>query len=539
VIMVAGERLFVNMTGLIRHRVGRKLMRGFLGVVEPSVGQALDVVWDDPRLAPTDGGMSPGTLRRIAPVLLPMVVRVIRNLLRPDVERARLQRWAEGMIAEFEARSAAATTPAARLALFEDVLNTRFRLLVSHFIPFIAGGMASLNLLNHLASSLSDGDGPDSSPLLGRVDVLEMTRGLPHNVTTEMDLALWATAQAIKTDPPSAAHFEANGEAGLRTAAGLAADYLAGRLPGAAQEAVADFLQHYGMRGVGEIDLGRRRWCEDPTPIMQVLQSYLRIEDADQAPDVMFERGAASAEAAVERMAEAMHRTRGGWLKARLVRWAARRMRALAGLREAPKFFAIRHMGIAREGLLESGRELAAAGVLAQPDDIFFLRLAELRALTGGETQDWRALVAERRQVYEREKLRRQVPRLLLSDGQAFYEGMGSPDDSGEGVLVGSPVSPGVVEGVVHVVLDPHGAQLAPGEILVCPGTDPAWTPLFLAAGGLVMEVGGLMTHGAVVAREYGIPAVVGVHQATTRLETGQRVRVDGSAGRVMILDEA
>jgi phosphoenolpyruvate synthase/pyruvate phosphate dikinase len=94
-----------------------------------------------------------------------------------------------------------------------------------------------------------------------------------------------------------------------------------------------------------------------------------------------------------------------------------------------------------------------------------------------------------------------------------------------------------VAEGPVRVVLDPRDAHLAPGEILVCPGTDPAWTPLFLLAGGLVMEMGGLMTHGSVVAREYGIPAVVGVHQATTRLQTGRRVRVDGSAGRVVILE--
>ncbi len=102
-------------------------------------------------------------------------------------------------------------------------------------------------------------------------------------------------------------------------------------------------------------------------------------------------------------------------------------------------------------------------------------------------------------------------------------------------MLVGSPVSPGMAEGMVRVVLDPRSTQLLPGEILVCPGTDPSWTPLFLAAGGLVMEVGGMMTHGAVVAREYGIPAVVGVDEATRKLYTGQRVCVDGSSGRVII----
>jgi pyruvate,water dikinase len=146
--------------------------------------------------------------------------------------------------------------------------------------------------------------------------------------------------------------------------------------------------------------------------------------------------------------------------------------------------------------------------------------------------------VADRRGAYAREERRTQVPRLLLSDGEAFYEGVTSSAEESEGVLAGSPVSPGVVEGRVRVVLDPHAAQLAPGEILVCPGTDPAWTPLFLVAGGLVMEMGGLMTHGSVVAREYGIPAVVGVTRVSERLRTGQRVRVDGTAGRVTVLDE-
>jgi pyruvate,water dikinase len=177
-----------------------------------------------------------------------------------------------------------------------------------------------------------------------------------------------------------------------------------------------------------------------------------------------------------------------------------------------------------------------AAGVLTQPDDIFFLHLKELKALAKREQRDWRRLVGERRTTYGREKRRRQVPRLLLSDGRAFFDGVAELGDESGATIAGSPVSPGVAEGVVHVVLDPHETQLTPGEILVCRGTDPAWTPLFLAAGGLVMEVGGLMTHGSVVAREYGIPAVVGVHQATVRLETGQRVRVDGTRGRITIL---
>ena len=111
-------------------------------------------------------------------------------------------------------------------------------------------------------------------------------------------------------------------------------------------------------------------------------------------------------------------------------------------------------------------------------------------------------------------------------------------DDEGSTVITGSPVSPGVAEGIVHIIFNPHESQLAPGEILVCPATDPAWTPLFMSAGGLITEIGGMMTHGSVVAREYGIPAVVGVHQATTRLKDGQRIRLDGTAGKIVIIEQ-
>ena len=189
-----------------------------------------------------------------------------------------------------------------------------------------------------------------------------------------------------------------------------------------------------------------------------------------------------------------------------------------------------------RKALMEVGQEFADAGMISRADDLVFLRLSELEALSRDEARDWKALIAERRLTYEREARRRQVPRVLVSDGRAFYEGVGANTDTGD-VITGSPVSPGVVEGIVHVVLSPHETQLTPGEILVCPGTDPAWTPLFMAAGGLITEVGGMMTHGSVVAREYGIPAVVGVHEATIRLKNGQKIRVDGTAGKISILE--
>jgi phosphohistidine swiveling domain-containing protein len=360
------------------------------------------------------------------------------------------------------------------------------------------------------------------------MSTLEITRGLPDNVTTGMDLYLWETASLIRKDAAAAELF------GRLEAASLSASFREENLPAAAQLAVQRFLDRYGMRGVGEIDLGQPRWCEDPTPVIHTLQSYLQIQP-EVAPDVLFEKGTRAAEEAVEKLAGLTRRQPGGWIKEKILLGAARRVRLLMGARESPKFLAVRAMGIVRNTLLEIGKEFSTAGAIDRPDDLFFLHVAELEAMSRQEAVDWKALIVRRRNAYDRELRRKQVPRLLVSDGRAFYEGVGAETDNA-GSLTGSPVSAGVVEGVVHVVLDPRGTRLVPGEIMVCPGTDPAWTPLFMAAGGLVMEVGGMMTHGSVVAREYGIPAVVGVHQATLQLKDGQRIRLDGTTGTIMLL---
>jgi rifampicin phosphotransferase len=521
VFLEAGERLWIDFTALVRNRVGRRLLLAALPYIDPGASQALQGLIAQRRF-PLPGPLRPRTALRVLQVLLPAVGRLIRTLLRPDAERERLFRQLETMLADFEARFARAADLSERLILIRHMTDRAFGFVLPQFVPRFGASMGAFNLLTHLAAALP---GP-------AVDTWGMVRGVPHNVTTEMDLILWQTAQTIRADPASLAHFRGC-EAGA-----LAVQYRQGGLPPAAQEAIEKFMQRYGMRGLAEIDMGRPRWREEPLPILHTLRSYLENTDRDRAPDAVYERGKQAAEAEIERLVAALRGTRGGWIKARLARAAAYRMRALIGLREAPKFALIRIFGIMRRALLADGGRLAADGLLAQPDDMFFLQLRELEALAAGERRDWAALVQARRQSIERETRRRQIPRLLLSDGQAFYEGVGAAEEGDGATMVGDPVSPGIVEGVVRVVRDPRTAQLAPGEILVCPGTDPSWTPLFLTAGGLVMEVGGMMTHGSVVAREYGIPAVVGVHEATQRLRTGQRVRVDGGSGQVVLLED-
>ena len=221
------------------------------------------------------------------------------------------------------------------------------------------------------------------------------------------------------------------------------------------------------------------------------------------------------------------------------MRFFAGRARQLMGARESPKFFAVRMMwhrpprAAARPARNSSQAGRAGpAGRPVLPDPV---RAERLRRPRG--SSDWRGLIRQRRDAYQRELRRRQIPRLLLSDGRAFYEGMTPHECDRRQPSPAARSRRAVPRAGCAWCCDPRQADLQPGEILVCPGTDPSWTPLFLSAAGLVMEVGGMMTHGAVVAREYGIPAIVGVDRATTRLQTGQLIRLDGSTGEIRLLD--
>ncbi len=531
----AGERLWINITSIIKHPMGHKVYATAIKSIDLGVAQALKDLDDEPGLQPEGPIINFRSLVRLLKFVIPAWARLIKIWRKPDKEAARILELFSSTVAQTQKdiESPPDTGVWERYSrqvalLYEARYIFPYMVIPQGVVAVVAGMAPFFGILQRFSAQAAQVLDDPALKLLP----LEIARGLPHNVTTEMDLILWDTAKAIAADTASAQMFNTLNPAELST------KYQNEQLPKIAQEAVTAFMKQYGMRGLGEIDIGRLRWRENPTHVMQVVQSYLKIEDPEKAPDVVFAKGAKAAEKAAQRLINAVQKTKHGRLKAKAVRWAVTRYRAVAGLREAPKFFAIRMMGIIRQGLLKSGEDFVAAGLLEQADDLFFLKIDELEKIKTEKTipDTFKTLVDERRAARAVEMRRKQIPRLLLNDGRAFYEGMRAPVGD-EDALVGDPVSPGVVEGKVRVILDPHGAELFPGEILVCPGTDPAWTPLFLAAGGLVMEVGGMMTHGSVVAREYGIPAVVGVNQATTRLKTGQRVRVSGSSGQIEVLE--
>ena len=495
---VAGGRAFVDATVALRSSVGRAFLPRMLDVMEARSAVVLRGLLDEPELSVTTRSPLPFA-RRLARVLarfrIPPLVALA--LLRPAAARRHVDRIGEELRATI---APSGGTGLQRLDHVVAVLQGTFPVL-PRTVPVAVAGFLMLGLARKVAGADLDADATH-----------EVLRSLPHNSTTEMDLQLWAVATRVRADADSAA--------------ALLDGPPTGPLPPVLRAELDAFLGEHGHRAVAEIDLGMPRWSDDPAHVLGSLANYLRQDDPDRAPDAVFRRGAAAAEAVVDTVvARVRRRSRP---RAIVVRFALRRMRQLAGMRETHKDYLIWLLAHARAQLAIVGAELAGRGLLTAAADVFFLDLHETRTALGGA--DHRATVAARREEYDRELRRRHIPRVLLSDGTE-PEALAAPPPGG--ALIGTPASAGIVTAPARVVLDPVGAHLEPGEILVAPSTDPGWTPLFLTAGGLVMEMGGAMSHGAVVAREYGIPAVVGVPDATLRIRTGELVTVDGAAGAV------
>jgi rifampicin phosphotransferase len=514
----SGSRLFLDVTAALRTKIGRTLSIAAMGFGEARSGTLVQQLLADPRLA-----LKPTPRWRLIRAFSLFVIKtkaplyLMQGLFKPSALVARMQRARRGL-EELEATSpqSLAIDPSDRLRSLEQLVARRAEMLFRTFPPILLSGLGSLGLASRLLKGIAEP---------GELQIV--LRALPHNPTTEMDLDLWALSRRVAADATTARHVSDT------TPEQLAQEYRTSTLSPTLQQGLAEFLYHYGHRSVAEIDLGLPRWREDPAHILGVLANYLQLTDPALAPDAQFRRGAQEAEAMVADLTR--RAARKDRLRGLLVGLFLRRARALAGLREMPKFCLVLLLAYMREMFQSIGKDLAEAGRLESGKDIFFLTLQEAHAALDGE--DMRGTVRERQTSYTRESQRRHVPRILLSDGTEPTPAM-TGDAESQGMLRGTPASPGSITGRARVILDPTGAYLEPGEILVAPSTDPGWTPLFLTAGGLVMEMGGSISHGAVVAREYGIPAVVGVPGATERITTSQRITVDGSNGVVIIEEQ-
>ncbi|GAA5162146.1 phosphoenolpyruvate synthase [Pseudonocardia eucalypti] len=509
-IVPIGGRAYADLTDLLRSRWTRARLPQAMEIYGPRVRQVIEHLLDDPRFAPRRGlPFRPATAIKMTLRLTPgALVGITRSVVRPARARAR----AIQAMHDIAARSTGPGGLATAAERLHYVIHDAQQPIMGREMMTLTWPLMTSLLLSGAPSALLNGV---ASP--GELDLT--LGGMPHNITTEMDLALWRLADGARdhrdlltgTSPEQ-----------------LAARYRDNTLP---DIGLGEFLRTYGRRAAGEIDVGLPRWEEDPTPLFATLANYLRLDDPQQSPEQRFARAAATAETTIAQLAHRARPTRP--LRGRLAGVLMRRARTLGGLREIGKFAWLAPLRETRRQLLLIGADLAEAGLLERAEDIMFLDLAETHSAVHHRT-DQRALTAQRRASYQRELRRTRIPGALLSDGTDL-ETLAPTPPAADGVLVGMAASAGTATGKARVIRDPTNAHLEPGEILVAPTTDPGWTPLFMTAAGLVTETGSPAAHGPTVAREYGIPAVICLRDATHLITTGQQITIDGAAGTVQI----
>ncbi|MFI7382901.1 rifamycin-inactivating phosphotransferase [Streptomyces sp. NPDC049813] len=512
----AGGRLFVDATRTLSSSAGRAGLLAMVGRSDPLTKDALESVLDrDDFVLPLAGAGADtgkaeagagGRQDRRTSGDLPTDPAVVTELIARN----------EASLAVLERDIQAVSGPALfdfLLAAFEEhkrVLGDR-----QSMQAVMAGMEATWWLNDKLGEWLGEKNAADT-----------LTLSAPGNVTSEMGLALLDVADVIRPCREVVAYLR-----DVRDDAFL--DGLA-KLPGGigARDAIASYLDRYGMRCVGEIDLTRPRWSERPSTLVPVILDHVRNFGPGAAAR-RFEEGRRRARAGEQDVLARLRALPDGEEKAAETRRMIERVRTFVGYREYPKYGVIRRYFVYKKALRREAERLVDAGVLAEPDDVFYLTFEEFHDAVRTRQAD-AELIRRRKEAY---RVFRTLtpPRVLTSDGEAVM-GAYRRDDVPPGALAGVPVSAGTVEGRARVVLDMEHADLETGDILVTAFTDPSWSPLFLGIAGLVTEVGGLMTHGAVIAREYGLPAVVGVEQATRRIRDGQRIRVHGGDGYVEIL---
>jgi rifampicin phosphotransferase len=503
----AGGRLFVDVTAALGSPTSRAGLLQALGASDPLIGDALRTIVDRGDFIPTLPDAGPGGTSAVGPAAPietdPAIV--VELIKRSEASLA-------GMKSDIATKSGTALLD----FVFADLKELK-RILFdprSHQV-FLSAMEATRWLNERLEAWLGEKNAADT-----------LTQSVPHNVTSEMGLALLDVADTIRPHPAIVDFLHHVEDEGFL-------DELHALDGGhEARDAIQAYLDKYGMRCAGEIDITRPRWSERPTTLVPLILGNIKNFE----PGTSERRFAQGRQEAWEKEQELLARLReqpDGERKAEETKKMIDRVRTFIGYREYPKYHMVSRYFVYKKALLDEAERLVHAHVLRDEEDIFFLALHELRDVVRTNQVDDR-LIDQRTDAF-RSHQALTPPRVFTSDGEVVA-GRYRPADVPAGTLVGLPVSAGTVEGRARVVLDMAEADLEAGDILVTAYTDPSWTPVFVAITGLVTEVGGLMTHGAVIAREYGLPAVVGVEQATQLIRDRQRIRVNGTDGYVEIL---
>ncbi|MEU4467577.1 rifamycin-inactivating phosphotransferase [Streptomyces sp. NPDC024017] len=503
----AGGRLFVDATRALSSPASRAGLLDLIGRGDPLTRNALETVLDRDDFVPSlpdagpggpPAGGAPAPIETDPAIVAELIERSRTSIaaLRRDIGTKSGPPLFDFLLEAFEEHKRVLTDPLSHQAI-------------------MAGMEATWWLNDKLHEWLGEKNAADT-----------LTLSAPDNVTSEMGLALLDVADVIRPHPEVVAFLR-----------GVEDDSFLDELPKLsggteARDAIEAYLDRYGMRCAGEIDITRPRWRERPSTLVPAILDNVR-NFGPGAAEQRFEQGR---QEALKKEQDVLTRLRAlpdGDAKADETKRMIDRVRTFIGYREYPKYGIVDRYFVYKQALLKEAERLEQAGVLSDREDIFYLTFQELHDVVRSNRVDDR-LIQERKDAF-RSYQALTPPRVLTSDGETI-NGAYQRDDVPAGALIGLPVSGGTIEGRARVILDMAQADLEPGDILVTAYTDPSWSPLFVGIAGLVTEVGGLMTHGAVIAREYGLPAVVGVGEATRLIQDGQRIRVHGTDGYVEIL---
>jgi pyruvate,water dikinase len=353
-----------------------------------------------------------------------------------------------------------------------------------------------------------------------------LSQSVPNNITSEMGLELLDVADVIRPYPEIISYLQHVKNDNFL-------DELI-RFNGGKEtrDAICTYLEKYGMRCAGEIDITQTRWSERPSSLIPLILSNIKNLGPGAARR-LFERGQQEAIKKERELLERLKRLPDGMQKAEETKQRVDIIRNFAGYREYPKYGIVTRYFLYKKALLKEAERLLESGVIHEIEDIYYLTFEELRELAAKNKLDYDIIRKRKTEQVLYERLT--PPRVITSDGE-IISGKYNCENLPKNAIIGLPVSCGTIEGRARVVLNMENADLEDGDILVTTFTDPSWTPLFVSIKGLVTEVGGLMTHGAIIAREYGLPAVVGVEKATSLIRDGQRIRVNGTDGYIQLV---
>ncbi|MHB8133091.1 MAG: phosphoenolpyruvate synthase [Anaerolineaceae bacterium] len=518
-LLSAGGRLFADITAILNNRIGRKIFPKLITFAEPVSAKQISHL-----LLKSDfdkRNQKPSRKIHFSTVtewLLPLILRVLRTLYLDHLEtipQKMIKRIQNGLD-QYQEEIRKTPFPA-KISKIEELSARFFRDKVVINAPLIGAGFVSIKMIEENLKNKTQKE------LLKKIQ-----RGLEGNITTEMDLVIADLAYTLTKSPDLVETLE-------RVVDGQLAWNPSFLQPFPDFESKwLEFMQKFGMRAPGEIDIAIPRWQDQPQSLLQMLLSFQDEQNSNSHRE-HFIKLREESQNAQEEILQSLRSTWPDRIKIPLIRRLLKVFSITAPLREHPKYMIICFMNEIRQELVVLAQQMVQNQELDSTEDIWFIRLNELHTHFQTQPLALKQIVKERRMVYHHFD-RLKPPRVITSDGEIPSIQL-SDVNFPPNALAGSPVSSGIIEGLAHVILDPRTDRLMPGEILVAPFTDPGWTPLFVNAIGLVLETGGLMTHGSVVAREYGIPAVVGIVDGTRILKTGMRIRVNGNLGYVEILE--